>query len=295
MDLAACRAALRRYQPTLAVHQVHLLGEGWDSSAFLVDERLVVRFPKRPAVAETLLREARLLPELAPLLPCPLPRFSFLAPSGGDQGLPFAAYPLVAGTPLEHVSLTEPARARLAGDCGRFLAALHRFALKRARALGLETEHISSGPAGWAAFRLRATRAAAPLLADQEQQRLSSWFDRAEADGITRFSPVLAHADLGDEHLLVDPESGALTGVIDWADATIGDPAMDFAGFLNALGDEGAQRALATYDAPADARILTRAALYAAASPLHELIFAAETDNQAHQRSGLERLRQLVG
>ena len=38
---------------------------------------------------------------------------------------------------------------------------------------------------------------------------------------------VLAHADLGAEHLLA--ADGRLTGVIDWSDAAVTDPALDFA------------------------------------------------------------------
>jgi aminoglycoside phosphotransferase (APT) family kinase protein len=55
---------------------------------------------------------------------------------------------------------------------------------------------------------------------------------------------VLAHADLGAEHIL--ERDGTLTGVIDWSDAAITDPAVDLAlpyrdfgpRFLEALAEE---------------------------------------------------------
>lgn len=294
MDTAACRVALCAGAPNVPVRTVCRLGAGWDSTAFLVNEQLVVRFPRRPAVAATLRREARLLPQLAPLLPCAIPRFSFLAAAGGDGGLPFAGYPLVPGVPLEQVALSALARARLAADCGRLLSALHAFPVERARALGLAVSHISSGPAGWAAFRKRAESAARPHCDARERSALARWFDRAESDGITVFAPVLTHADLGDEHLLVEPASGALTGVIDWADAMLGDPAIDFAGLLGALGEDGADRALAHYTGAATAGLLARARIYAAAGPLHELIFAEETADREHLANGLARLRVML-
>jgi aminoglycoside phosphotransferase (APT) family kinase protein len=42
---------------------------------------------------------------------------------------------------------------------------------------------------------------------------------------------ALIHADLGPEHLLV--REGRISGVIDWTDAEIGDPALDLCWLLN--------------------------------------------------------------
>jgi Ser/Thr protein kinase RdoA (MazF antagonist) len=36
------------------------------------------------------------------------------------------------------------------------------------------------------------------------------------------------HHDLSPEHLLVDPGTGQLTGILDWTDAILGDAARDF-------------------------------------------------------------------
>lgn len=40
----------------------------------------------------------------------------------------------------------------------------------------------------------------------------------------------LIHYDFVDDHILVDPEKGVVTGIVDFADAGIADPAMDFSG-----------------------------------------------------------------
>jgi aminoglycoside phosphotransferase (APT) family kinase protein len=66
---------------------------------------------------------------------------------------------------------------------------------------------------------------------------------------------VLAHGDLHVRHLLVD-DTGSATGVIDWGDVCLGDPAVDLslgyaaftgparAAFLSAYGGVGADREL---------------------------------------------------
>ncbi|MGW1980495.1 aminoglycoside phosphotransferase family protein [Streptomyces sp. NPDC001889] len=66
---------------------------------------------------------------------------------------------------------------------------------------------------------------------------------------------VLLHNDLKGEHLLVTPE-GRISGVIDWADAALGDPAEDIAGLSLAVGAPAALRIAvrAGYGAPAGLR-----------------------------------------
>ncbi|MBO2453038.1 aminoglycoside phosphotransferase family protein [Actinomadura barringtoniae] len=58
--------------------------------------------------------------------------------------------------------------------------------------------------------------------------------------------PVLLHNDLKGEHLLVD-EAGRVSGVLDWTDAAVGDPAEDVAGLAISVGAEAAARVAAAY------------------------------------------------
>jgi len=49
----------------------------------------------------------------------------------------------------------------------------------------------------------------------------------------------LVHGDLKGEHVLVD--HGRVSGVLDWTDAELGDPATDVAGLAIAVGAEAAE------------------------------------------------------
>lgn len=50
---------------------------------------------------------------------------------------------------------------------------------------------------------------------------------------------VLTHPDLSDMNILVDPDSGHLTGVVDWADATIEPFGIGLWGLESVLGCSG--------------------------------------------------------
>ncbi|MDQ3505904.1 MAG: phosphotransferase [Actinomycetota bacterium] len=56
---------------------------------------------------------------------------------------------------------------------------------------------------------------------------------------------MLAHTDLGAEHLLDD--GSRLTGIIDWSDAGLADPALDFARLYRDFGPAFLDDALRAY------------------------------------------------
>jgi aminoglycoside phosphotransferase (APT) family kinase protein len=277
--------------PDLAVTGVRYLSEGWDSAVFLVNERLIVRFPKRPDVLAQLKREYRLLPELAPSLPVPVPAFSHFVQGCAAAPLGFAGYPLLPGEQLCALTLSAEQTARLAEQTGRFLAALHAFPVERARALGIEAQHPSGGPRPWHRFVEETLTALSHLLSASERRWLVRWFSVVEDEGLFEFAPALTHCDLGDEHLLVDRRTGDLTAVIDFGDAGIGDPAIDFTGLLRELGEAATRVALRAYGRADAAALLRRAARYGELSPLHELRFGVFVNDEGHIAAGLSRLR----
>ncbi|MDN5854586.1 MAG: phosphotransferase [Actinomycetia bacterium] len=62
----------------------------------------------------------------------------------------------------------------------------------------------------------------------------------------------IVHGDLGRAHVLCD--SGAVSGVIDWADVHVGDPAIDLAWALHDNGSAFADGLAEAYGVSADER-----------------------------------------
>jgi aminoglycoside phosphotransferase (APT) family kinase protein len=93
---------------------------------------------------------------------------------------------------------------------------------------------------------------------------------------------VFSHHDLGIEHVLVDPATGTVTGVIDWADAAIVDPAFDFGLVLRDLGPDALDAALTRYPSGAGvAGLRERALFYARCSVLEDLEHGVEMGRDA--------------
>lgn len=297
MDAREARRIVSACLPELPLRGVRRLGAGWDSDLFLVDVgaagRIVFRFPRRPPVAEALERVLRLLPELGPSLPAPVPRFTHVVRGCTAAPLPFAGYPLLPGRTLMSTDLSAGKLRRLSAALGQFLAALHRFSVARAEALGVPPATVAGGRTRLAAFLALAGEQVAPLFNEPEGERFARWLASLDRPDQFAFSPVLLHGDLGDDQILVDARTGRLSGVIDFDDAAIGDPALDFAGLLRHLGEPFTRRALRAYGAGDDVAeaMLRRAAVYVAIAPLHEVLYGLEIADEQHTSSGLRELR----
>lgn len=107
-------------------------------------------------------------------------------------------------------------------------------------------------------------------------------------DGV---APVLAHNDLGIKHVLVDA-SGRVTGVIDWSDAALTDPARDFGLLYRDLGPPALHAALVAYGEVED-DVLSRAELYARCGALEDLAYGLETGRTGYVTKTLRSLAWL--
>jgi aminoglycoside phosphotransferase (APT) family kinase protein len=119
-----------------------------------------------------------------------------------------------------------------------------------------------------------------PLVDEQLRARAHELFDGVDA--LVGFEPTLLHADLGPDHLLV--REGVLAGVIDWGDARIGDPALDYAWLLNGP--------FPFWDVDDDLR--RRARFYHRLGPWYEAHYGLFTDQAAHVESGLAGIRRRL-
>jgi aminoglycoside 2''-phosphotransferase len=255
MDASRARRLIQELSP-IPARTVELLGAGTDSAAYRVDGEWVARFPLEPDAQRTLRTELSLLPELAPTLrvavPCP-------EHIGEREGLlVFSAYRALDGDPLSDRALnalSDAGRARALSELAALLDAIHSFPVERAQAAGVRLELCKGAyHAGQEDLerRLGATLEPAELDAIARQRRE---FERAQP---APCPPVLLHADIKPAHLLHDPASGHLSGLLDWGDVSLGHGDFDLAiigafcgartldGLLEHVDDVGRRRARAS-------------------------------------------------
>lgn len=229
-ELSELKAALRMARPDLAAAAIEALDEGWAFRAFRAGD-CVLRFLKREVYTRTLAAEAGLLPVLAPELPLPISVIELH--EDGPNGLPYTSHRFVPGVKAEHVA---PLAANAGETLGRFLRALHDFPTQRAVDYGIAVKDVASWRQDRADLYAAATNKCFPLVSTGARSHIERTFETYLCDEANfAFRPALVHNDIDERNVMADPETGELTGVIDWGDMRLGDPAIDLVGPL--IGD----------------------------------------------------------
>jgi aminoglycoside 2''-phosphotransferase len=208
----------------LSVRSAHFLGEGWNSRAYLVNNELVFRFPKRLEHWEELEREVKFLAFAADFLPLAVPRYTHLAHDSPVAAYGYAVYRYLHGHEVKMNALNLEKRAAAAEAIGVFLRALHslqpspevRSLLPREDERTIAEEYFA-----------RMLREIAPKLRPMEASALVKQFEMyLSAPENFLFQPVVLHADLSRDHILMENDS--VVAAIDFGDVNWGDPDYDF-------------------------------------------------------------------
>ena len=247
LDLDEVAEILGEQFPDLSGQPLRFLQAGWDSEAFEVDERWIFRFPKRQDVVEHLETEILVLPLLASRLPIPVPRPRFHGEPSARFPYPFMGYPKISGVPLDELPASALRTDAILEAVVEFLEALHAMPLEGPIA------QVRGWPAG-EELEARILR-----LGLSEEPLVVSSLRRLGTEGSPAPVSRLVHDDLGIEHVLIDPQSSEVTGIIDWGDLNIGDPASDFVGLLEWVGLERLRQVVERSTYPADPALLERA------------------------------------
>ncbi|MCY9513143.1 phosphotransferase [Paenibacillus apiarius] len=103
--------------------------------------------------------------------------------------------------------------------------------------------------------------------------------------GFFNVPSVLIHGDFGTSNILVRPETGALAGGIDFGDAMLGDPALDFAALYAQYGVGFLEMCKASYGEMG--RIQERLDFYGGTFALQEALIGIENDDKAAFENGI--------
>lgn len=285
----AVRRLVAAHLPGDRVASVVRMGEGTDHLVFEVNGELIVRLSKEPdptARAAGVEREARLLAAVAAISPLPVPDLSFTAP---EQGC--LAYRKLPGVPLldlpqgQRSAHRGPVTARLS----ELLTALHAAPVEPlAELVDIDDEPLDE----WRREAAETCAVVAGEVPVEYRERVKAFLDAPPpASGWTA---VFSHNDLGIEHVLVDAGTWSVTGVIDWSDAAVVDPAVDFGRLYRDLGP-AAHAALASYRSEVNdlAALERRAVFYARCSIFEDLAYGIETGQERYVDKSLAAMAWL--
>lgn len=268
---------LEHWLPGDEVRSVIPLGAGLDNTALLVNDEIVVRQAREPD-PDAVRREAALLDLVARHVTLPVPQIVFTDPEKG-----ILSYRALPGTPL--IDIPDADSTALAEPLGTFLAAIHAIPLADVehlvpRDVDLPGEWLDEARAGY-----EQVGSLIPASARAEVEAFLHAPPPSEAKRLT-----LCHNDFGAEHILVDPDTLHITGIIDWSDASITDPVRDLALVYRDLGPDALDRAVAAYRTALTDADMRRLVFHARCKLIEDLAYGLESGQTRYADTALAHL-----
>jgi len=276
--------------PGLSVQSAAVLGEGWNSRVYLVNNELVFRFPKRSEQWGELDREIKFLAFAADRLPLAVPRYLQVVRESSAAEFGYAVYRYLRGRALNVSAGPQSQRVAEAARIGGFLRVLHGLKphpdiasiLPREDQRGIAEQYYA-----------RAERDVIPRLTPSEAKVLQKQFEMyLSTPGNFRFPPVVLHADLGKDHIVV--EDGLVSGVLDFGDVNWGDPDYDFMYLFVDFGVDFAIEVARRYGHPNLDQLRIKLCYFGILDQIGTILDGAGRALEGQETAAWHRLQQLL-
>ncbi|KQY72407.1 MULTISPECIES: phosphotransferase family protein [unclassified Ensifer] len=242
--------------------------------------QLIIRVPRHDGACRDLLRETKVLAALAGRLPLPVPAASVVTLASGIV----ATHTKLPGTPLlDLAGMSDTRRQQLASALAGFLRALHALPLDT---LGVRNE-AHDPLTEWRDLFSDVVEKVLPLVPADIAIAIRGNFERFLSADSEQLATAIIHGDIGTGNILVD--DGQVSGVIDFAGCSIGDPAHDLASLSAGLGDDFLALMHPYY--PGIDAMQDQIRFYRSTFPLLDVLFGLEHGDDVALNAGLEALR----
>lgn len=276
--------------PNLVINEVQFIDSGWDNDLLVINGQIAFRFPKKEELLDQFNDELIILQQLALKKPVlQIPRYRSVYENGILRGV---SYPLLKGESLSQCLKDFQESNENAELIADFLIKLHSIQLSALQETHLHTLHTIDY---WQKLYASLKGEVFPLIDRELQQQIARIFTAFLAKFPTEsIKKVLIHGDLTASNLLYDKDLHRLTGVIDFTDAQIGDPAFDFAGLYWQFGPAFTKQVLTNYATQESKEALfSRVQTFYGLQPVfHELLHTVRSKESVH-RELLQRFSKL--
>lgn len=284
---ALASAAVRGLEP---VHTRRIEAGADDVDCAVIEDNLkrtwVVRAPRNAAAGVRMDQESQLIDQLMSWLPFGLPQPEGTAPlrSGGRA----VVHRQLPGRPIRPLELLH--RPGLAAAFGRAAAAIHDLPVRLVEEAGLPVYSAEEYR-----FRRLAEVDRAAATGRVPTRLLARWEQAVEEVGAWRFVPCCVHGDLAGDNVLVEAET--VTGVTEWSETRVGDPADDLAWIAIGTTEPALDGVLAAYAGarrePPDPALRRRARLSGEFALARWLLHGVNVDDPAIVADAVQMLADL--
>lgn len=291
---------VKKFLPNIQAKSIHFFYHG-TYNVFEIDQKYILRVADREfrntQGLEMLRREFKILSFLKKRLPLSIPEILFLHDS---KEVPFTIHQKISGKSLVFYSkqLSSNQKKKTGAEIGGLLSGLHSEALMKDFLISFpdqeelmiaSSDFTQSFKLQWIERYEEAKEIAYQYLDQEQQEWLTKIFeDYLNNDENFTFSPRVSHCDFDTSNILIDPETNQLTGVIDFEDCKIWDPAVDLLFFDD--GPEFMKAILDNYPFSNQKSILARMKFYYSRTCVPYLVWGTTHNRLGMIDEGLKRI-----
>jgi aminoglycoside phosphotransferase (APT) family kinase protein len=256
---------IKKEFPSLEWKNVKFTDMNWDFDVAILDKKYIFRFPRSANCRRKFKIEIRLLKYLNKKISLPIPDYTYIT-----KDFSFAGYNMINGVGVSkerYKKLDVKEKDLMAMKLAIFLNELHSTPLSVAKKYGIEEE---SYPQSHKKFELEVHKYLLPKFNRQEKISVHKFLKNLGTIYPIK-NKVLTHGDLARENFLI--ADGKISGVIDFTDMSINDPAVDFNDLWD-YGEKFVKKVYAEYKSKRDDGLVSRSKLYYKKNSLRLMIIA---------------------
>lgn len=214
------------------------VGEGWDNKVFLVNREIIFRFPRRNIAVGLIDRENRVLKYLhadsnlrtmPSLHTLQIPNPEYFGKPSSIFPYPFHGYKKIPGKSGCYAELTAAQRAASIVPLAKFIKQLHSINVASAEEIGALDPVLDRTTNEYINTTLieRTKQVNNTHIMQLDAECIQHEIDLVAGIKLADHPKCLIQGDLYCRHLMFN--NGKLTGIIDWGDVAINNPAVDLA------------------------------------------------------------------
>ena len=292
---------VKEFLPGIEKENIHFFYHG-TYNVFDIDQEYILRVADREfrnsKGLEMLRREANILSFLHNLVDVQIPHIHSI---NEKDIMPFSIYRKISGRSLVFIinNFNKKQKLEIGKEIGKFLSVLHSEDMKNKYIKNFpewqlkfrnEEEFMIYFKNKWISWYEEAQKVVYQHLTNTQNDWLTGVFEEyLNNDSNFVFSPKVSHNDFDTSNILVDPKTAKMTGVIDFEECDIWDPAVDLLffdegkDFLNAI--------LSTYEYSEQNSLLTRMKFFYCRTFIPYLVWGKQHNRPGMIEEGLKRIR----
>lgn len=269
--------------------QIKIFDDGWDKVAILLG-KTIYAFPRNKNVEKLLSPVVLFTQEFSKISPVKIPVMTLHIDS-----ITYITYQFINGVPLTKEifkGFTKEKQMQVAKELGQFLKLLHTFPLNKALKIKVDNE----GPFKiWSNELDEVRQKVYPVINEFERQWIESIYSKYFS--LIKLNPPklkVIHSDMQPEHIIVDIQAEKLSGIIDFGDLEISDPAYDFCVLEQYYGKEFLKVVYQKYNLEKDKDWDTRIKFYIERKLIGHLKHSLKLKDKERIKKHKKRLQEYI-